>query len=176
MFVLDDVSLTAYPANYANSLEAPGIRVCGYGTLTQPISGGTIRPNKGIIRWSYTPRHPGAVALEFNTTPFIAAFIGAGSNYIQVYWAGVNQIRLAFNNGGGEVSGIWNTGGTFFLADVTHQFEVWWNAAEMRLSVDGVVRVTVSGTTGFASIPSTAWWGTTNAVSNLNGDAIFSAY
>jgi hypothetical protein len=142
MFELDSITLTVTPASQANSLELDGLRVDGYDTCTQVMVCGAVAATFGQVRWTWTPRHNGPDVADFgHATPYIAAFIGAAANYIHVYFSAANVIRLAINTGGGESGDTWNPAAGYFVPGTEYEFEVWWNASQIRLLVDRVERI-----------------------------------
>jgi uncharacterized LabA/DUF88 family protein len=177
-FSLSDVSLTATPANTLKSTESPpaggGIRVDGRDTLTQPIT--NLTATSGRIRWKYTPRHSNATVGSFGfptgggTPPWIASFKGSGSNEISLYYSG-GGYYFGYDLGSGWQSYV---GSITLNAGTTYDFEINYTSAYMQLLVDGVVKKQYDLPISFASVPSTAYWGTTTA-GNDQSDATFGA-
>lgn len=169
---LTAVSLTVTPASQANSTETSGLRVDGLDTLTQPIT--NLTATAGQIRFKWTPRHSAAGVVKFgNSAAYIVSLYGAADNYIRVYWSAANTITLAFNDGGGEHTTTWDATGAI-AAGSTYAMQIDYSASVMTLSVGGVVKATITTAISFATVPTTAYWGSTSAsISQI--DATFAA-
>ncbi len=169
---LDAVSLTATPANEANSTESTGLRVSGLSTLTQPVL--DISATEGHMRVAYTPRHDAADAVKFGTASdeaMVAEWYGDASNYIRLYWSAANTLTLAFNDGGGEHTNTWDATGAID-ADTQYELVVDYSASAMTLKVGGVVKITITTALSFATTPTTAYWGQAQT-GNKQADATF---
>lgn len=169
---LTPVTLTVTPASQANSTETSGIRVDGLDTMTQPIA--NLTATSGQIRWDYTPRHSAADAVKFgNAAAYIAELYGAADNYIRVYWSAANTITLAFDDGGGAHTTTWDATGAI-VAGTTYLLQIDISAAAMTLSVDGVVKATITTAISFATVPTAAHWGASQAAVSA-ADSTFAA-
>jgi hypothetical protein len=171
---MDNVSLTATAANFANSTEATGLRVDGYDNAPMPIPVGRIFAQEGWVRINVTPRHDIADMRSFgHTVPFFFSLLGNVNNYISVYISLANTVELAFNDGGGVHTANWAAAGAF-VAGTTYLIEVQWNAAQMWLVVDGVTRITIVQPPNFAIVP-TQWYAGTTQAGIWQMDATFGA-
>lgn len=160
-FPMTPVSLTVTPASQANSAETSGLRVDGLDTCTQVVA--NLSATTGRVRWNYTPRHDAADAVKLgNAAAYVASLYGAADNYIRVYWSAANTITLAFNGGGGEHTATWDATGAI-AAGTSYTLQLDYSASEMTLSVDDVVKATITTGISFATVPTTAYWGSTSA-------------
>jgi hypothetical protein len=189
IFELDDVSLTVTPASEANSAESGGLReansaesgglrIDGKDGCSQPIPVGVLTATSGHVQWKYRPRHDGNLTDAFGNTngPHFVNLVGNGTNYINFRWAdwiSSTSVQLRFNDGGGEHNAIWDSGAAF-VADQEYLIEIKWNASQMQVLIDGVVRITITQPVNFVVVPITAYWGTNN-VSDRQIDAVFIA-
>lgn len=171
-FALTPVTLTTTAATEDNSTESAGLRIDGRDTASQTIS--NLAATSGRIRFGYTPRHSAADVAKFgNATSYIVELYGDSNNYIRVYWSAANTITLAFNDGGGEHTQTWDATGAI-MAGTTYQMQIDYNASQMTLSVDGMVKATITTSLSFATIPITAYWGSSQAGAS-QADALFAA-
>jgi len=172
---LDPVTLTATAASGDDSMEGIGIRIDGRDAGPQTLTG--LSANYGDVRWSIQPRHDDTEMVSFgNTTPMILRLWGDANNYIDVRFSAADTVQLRFNAAGaGEQSDTWATGGSYFTPGSTYQFRVVYSASRMQLFVDGTLRITINATTGFSTVPATAYWGSGNAGINQI-DAVFGPY
>lgn len=174
-FELDDVSLTVTPASQANSVESGGLRVDGRDQCSQPIPAGILSATSGHIRFKYRPRHSSANARVFGNTAaeIMRAYLNI-NNQIIVYWSALNTITLYFNDGGGAHNTTWNAAGVF-VPDTDYLFDVVYDASQMQLLVDNVVRATITTPINFASTLPTMYWGVYPATLGNQPDAVFIA-
>lgn len=172
-FQLDDVSLTVTPASEANSEENGGLRVDGLDSCTQPIPAGILTPTSGWIKFKYTPRHDAADVSKLGVAiPNVARIRFDGTRYIHLFFAAANILRFIFDDGGGAHQADWNP--ATLNAGTEYLIEIKYNASEMILKVDGVIRITITQPINFTAIPTTTWWGTNQGGSN-QADAVFIA-
>ena len=163
---MDNVTITATPANLINSIEPSGLRVDGRDSCVQMIPATVLKPTAGRILWAWTPRHSDVEAVTFDIPAWIMRTDGGANNYIDVVWNNVNNLRLQFNaNGAGIQIGNWATGGGAIVPDTTYQMEVRYGTAWMRLYIDGVLRITINAPTGFTwGFPIPHYWGSTDTI------------
>lgn len=173
---LTAVSLTVTPASLANSTESTGIRVDGLDTLTQPIT--NLTATSGKVRFRYTPRHSAADQGKFGlstTYPRVLQIWGNSNNNILLYWSNVSALTLYVISNGSDGEATWNTAGAI-VAGTTYAVEIEYNASQITLKVDGVLRITATPGAGinFVTIPTTMYWGHNN-VNVGQADATFAA-
>jgi len=172
LFTLDAVSITATAASEANSSESNGVRVDGLDTLTQTITG--LGATSGKIRFKWRPRHDAADMLKFNSgTPFIfKVWKTSDSNRIQIYATGTNEITFLLTIGGANSSDTWSTAGQI-ISDTEYLVEVEYSASQITLSIDGVVKSTITTAIDFgANIPDELFCGANNN-GTTQSDAVF---
>jgi len=174
VIALDDVSITATAATQANSTEDGGIRVDGLDTLTQDITG-KLGATSGKIRFNYTPRHDAAdVAKLGMSSPQIMTISYNTDNYIYAWWSATNTVTFRMRVGGTSYNQTWDATGAI-VAGTTYLVEIEYNSTQATLSVDRVVKATVTPGPGIdfgANIPDTFRAGTN--ISGVNqGDAVF---
>lgn len=171
-FILDPVSLTATPANEANSTEGTGIRIDGFDNAPQPIPAGNIFATEGWVRITVTPRHDIADMDDFgNTQPRFFHIWGDATNYIMVRISAANTVQLLFDDGGGLHNAVWAAAGAL-VADTEYLMEVIWSATQMWLVVDAVIRITIVQPVSFVTVPTQLYPGSTAAGLNQIG-AVF---
>ncbi len=171
---LDPVSITVTPASEVNSTETNGLRVDGLDQCTQPITDMSAGEKTGKMSFKVTPRHAAADVAKFGeTTPYIFVAWGDADDYIKLYWSAANTITLAFNDGGGEHSDTWDATGAID-ADTEYLFEIEWDETQMTLSVDSVVKITISQQPTFDVALATAYIGQDGS-NQQQGDAVFGA-
>jgi len=172
---MDNVTITATPANQANSTENGGTRIDGFDQAPiNPIPPGRIFATEGWVRINVTVRHDIATMDDFGeTAPFFFRLEGNAANYIRVFLSAVNQIRLEFNDGGGVHNANWAAAG-LLVAGTRYLMEVQWDAAHMELRVDSIVRINIAQPVNFALVP-IVWWPGSNQIGKFQIDAVFSS-
>ena len=127
-----------------------------------------------MLRFGFNLRHDDADWLKFgNTAPVLAHAWGDANNYIYVEETVANTIRLRFNDGGGEHSDTWATGGALAI-DTDYSAWVEWSPAYMKLWIDGVVMITINQPVNFGTLPTRFYVGS-NQAGTQQSDAVFLA-
>lgn len=173
IFKLNDVSLTITPANQANSTEASGLRVDGYDSLTQPITG--LSTSSGEIRFKYTPRHSSA-----NWTSFGGSYAGLfsasnGSNeFIWLRWVNANTIEFNKRVGGTDYAS--NLTVASIVAGTTYNLKIIYDSTSVRFYINDVLTGTVNNGTAFSNVLTIADWGGSYSSLAFNTDATYSNF
>lgn len=146
--VNDPVTLTATPASLANSLEGTGIRVDGLDLMSAPLS--KVSATKGIVTFSYTPRHTGSAIQYLNLIPIqICSIYGDGNNYIKLLDSGSSFIQ--YKIGGGPVVRM---EGFTFLANTMYDIAIAWIPSAIMLYVNGLKVSQHQVSVNFSTTPS----------------------